>query len=590
MDLMQIIEYLVRFEWKDLPCGGDPSPDSNSSKSDGVGFREDLSYTLNKLINRSVLMEVESSGRHRSTGRRNRVTVGANDVTARDPTVSHIIDFKKPPAIDLASVTDDTVTFNVRGSTPAFVNAIRRTIMSDVETMAIELVSIAVNTSVIYDEHLAMRVGLIPLNIDPQLFARYPETLTENPAFDPTDADPSAAVAFTLDVSAPLDGDVVIVRSGDLRHLPLGDQLASGPLVGLPEPRPVHDDIVIAKLKPGQRIAFTALAIRGNGFDHAKWQPALAFYRMQAHVSVLQSPPVADPKAAAKRSSSASRSPAAAAGARAFAAKGGPVTAEAIRDTCPTGVFDIEDGALVVAHPDKCTICRACVEQFPTHVAVELQRDDVAFTVETQGQLPPVVVASRVRTIVSPPSPHHPIMPSNFTQRRTWLRVVGHALRHHSRLASSLSSRVPRILYTPAHAHTLPRAPHHRRHSITSQTASSQQLPRSSPPPSLSSPTARSVANIPCVALYHLYFDVCCGAVMGATTPYSAPCVALYHVSERDVSYQTIGTLCETNGAIPTKASAVYSALPPFTVNSSFARAAGCIAITGSLYGFMRTS
>lgn len=44
---------------------------------------------------------------------------------------------------------------------------------------------------------------------------------------------------------------------------------------------PVHDDIVVAKLKPGQRIEFEAHCRKGVGKDHTKFSPvATASYRL----------------------------------------------------------------------------------------------------------------------------------------------------------------------------------------------------------------------------------------------------------------------------------------------------------------------
>lgn len=44
---------------------------------------------------------------------------------------------------------------------------------------------------------------------------------------------------------------------------------------------PVHDDIVLAKLRPGQRIEFEAHCRRGVGKDHTKYSPvATASYRL----------------------------------------------------------------------------------------------------------------------------------------------------------------------------------------------------------------------------------------------------------------------------------------------------------------------
>jgi len=45
--------------------------------------------------------------------------------------------------------------------------------------------------------------------------------------------------------------------------------------------KPVHEDIVIAKLRPGQRIEFEAHCRKGVGKDHTKFSPvATAAYRL----------------------------------------------------------------------------------------------------------------------------------------------------------------------------------------------------------------------------------------------------------------------------------------------------------------------
>jgi len=65
------------------------------------------------------------------------------------------------------------------------------------------------------------------------------------------------------------------VYSGDLVHVPYGDQ--SDWWAGSNAPKPVHDDILIAKLRPGQKIECEIHCEKGIGREHAKWSPVGPF-------------------------------------------------------------------------------------------------------------------------------------------------------------------------------------------------------------------------------------------------------------------------------------------------------------------------
>lgn len=116
-------------------------------------------------------------------------------------------------------------------------------------TIAIENVWIAANTSIIQDEVLAHRIGLIPIKADPS-------KLEFVDGDEETDKD-TLVFHFEVECTDQLsdktkpNGDKMYVNenaySGQLRWLPQGSQEEMFP-EGV---RPVHDDIVVAKLKPG---------------------------------------------------------------------------------------------------------------------------------------------------------------------------------------------------------------------------------------------------------------------------------------------------------------------------------------------------
>jgi len=60
--------------------------------------------------------------------------------------------------------------FDLVGVDASIANALRRILIAEVPTMAIENVYVFQNTSVIQDEVLAHRLGLIPIKADPGKF------------------------------------------------------------------------------------------------------------------------------------------------------------------------------------------------------------------------------------------------------------------------------------------------------------------------------------------------------------------------------------------------------------------------------------
>jgi DNA-directed RNA polymerase I and III subunit RPAC1 len=124
--------------------------------------------------------------------------------------------------------------------------------------------------------------------------------------------------------------------------------------------RPVSEDILIAKLRPGQSIALEAHCRKGIGKDHAKFSPvATASYRLLPEITF----PV-------------------------------PLQGEdamLLKKTCPMNVFDIEDMMAVAARPRDCTMCRECIRAPGWDEKVHLGRlqDHFIFTVETVGMLKP---------------------------------------------------------------------------------------------------------------------------------------------------------------------------------------------------------
>ena len=147
---------------------------------------------------------------------------------------------------------DREARFLVRGVTPAFANGIRRAIIADVPTLSIDTVRMVENSSVMFDEQIGLRLGLVPLS-------------TPLGEFEEGDT-----VTLSLDVSGPSTA-----YSGDL--------VSSDGMV-----QPADDNVPIIDVKDDQRLELEADAVLSTGKDHAKHQGGVAVgYRHLQRVEVL---------------------------------------------------------------------------------------------------------------------------------------------------------------------------------------------------------------------------------------------------------------------------------------------------------------
>ncbi len=77
--------------------------------------------------------------------------------------------FRKNLRMAVVRDTDEELVFDMVGADAPLANALRRILLAEVPSVAIETVYISNNTSIIQDEILSHRLGLIPLNVDPRL-------------------------------------------------------------------------------------------------------------------------------------------------------------------------------------------------------------------------------------------------------------------------------------------------------------------------------------------------------------------------------------------------------------------------------------
>jgi DNA-directed RNA polymerase subunit D len=147
---------------------------------------------------------------------------------------------------------DRSARFLVRDVSPAFANGIRRAMIADVPTLSVDNVRVIENSSVMFDEQIAHRLGMVPLT-------------TPAGEFEMGDV-----VTLSIDVEGP-------------------DTAYSGDLVSADSVvEPADENIPIIDLKDDQRLELEAEAVLDSGKTHAKHQGGVAVgYRHLQYVDIV---------------------------------------------------------------------------------------------------------------------------------------------------------------------------------------------------------------------------------------------------------------------------------------------------------------
>ena len=219
----------------------------------------------------------------------------------------------------------------------AEMNFLRRALMFEVPVMAIEDVYFTKNSSPLYDEMVAQRLGLVPLSTDLVTY-RYK---------DACKCKGKGCSRCEVKLSVALKGPATLyakdIKSTDSRV------------------KPVYDETPITKLGKNQEIVFEAIASLGTGRTHMKWSPALVYY--------IAKPSVKIDSAKAKK------------------------FLKEIIEACPSKVIEEKAGKLVV-NEDLLLNDDLAVEQVKyvsdKFDGVKLTEDDskFIFIIESWGQLP----------------------------------------------------------------------------------------------------------------------------------------------------------------------------------------------------------
>lgn len=225
---------------------------------------------------------------------------------------------------------DKRIKLMIEDIDSALAGELRRIMVSEVPTLAIEWVDFVKNGSVLWDEIVASRLGLIPLVFKPKSYKFKKDCKCGGKGCT------HCQVTLSLVKKGPC-----VVYSKNL--IPSDKKV-----------KPVYDKIPITELTEGQELKFEAIAELGLGKNHAKWQAAIVGYRAIPKITI-----------------------------------GGGGNAKEYADGCPKKVFTFRNKKLKVAKPLECNLCMTCVDLSKGAIKVETNEKNFLFKLETACGLKP---------------------------------------------------------------------------------------------------------------------------------------------------------------------------------------------------------
>ncbi len=224
------------------------------------------------------------------------------------------------------------ISFILKDSTPSFANALRRIMTEEVMVMAIEYVEFRKNSSILYDEIIAHRLGLIPLTTDLKSYNLPEKCKCKGKGCA------RCQLKLTLKAKGPCTVYATDLKSKD------------------PAIKPVYPKMPIVKLLKGQSLELEAISSLGQGKVHMKWSPGLIHYKLRPIIDIN------DKKC-----------------------DGCGLCVE----QCPTKTLELKNNKAVVVkdHLLDCHLCEACQDSCPKKAIGIKSSNDFVFYVESWGQL-----------------------------------------------------------------------------------------------------------------------------------------------------------------------------------------------------------
>jgi DNA-directed RNA polymerase subunit D len=223
------------------------------------------------------------------------------------------------------------MSFLIKDSNHIFANTLRRIMIDEVPTMAIEDIEFSKNSSILYDEMIGHRLGLMPLKTDLKSYNLPEKCKCEGKG--------CGRCQLKIVLKATKGSGTVYaseIKSKD------------------PAVKPVYGNAPLVKLLKGQTLELEAQAVLGIGKAHVKWSPCHAYYKSKPVIEIT----------------------------------GEVKNPEAVIEADHNNIFEMKDKKLVL-NKDKVLECDLSINfsEIDKNVKVTSSETDFVFYVESFGQL-----------------------------------------------------------------------------------------------------------------------------------------------------------------------------------------------------------
>ena len=269
--------------------------------------------------------------------------------------------------IEILDLTTDCIKFVLTNCDVSLANSLRRILIAEVPTMAIDLVNIDMNSSALHDEFLAHRLGLIPLissSIDQYIYSKDCECLPHLHC-------EKCKVFYELKVRCDTD-EILEVTSKDLKLMyPKMDEKDEIKPIKVFNVNGEENGITIVKLSKNQEISLTCEARKGIGKFHSKWSPVcVANFQHDAVIKLKES--VMNELSLEQK--------------------------KEFVNSCPVKVYAINEKTqkIEIINENKCMFCDECIKKIEGFkgdseqiIKISMRKDRFVFSVESNGALKP---------------------------------------------------------------------------------------------------------------------------------------------------------------------------------------------------------